>query len=165
VKCSTWIYLQRPLPVSFSELGSIFYTEFRYVYRSVLSSRVSKILRTLFVQNSTLRANEAGRNLFLKCRCLYFSPVIGFRYISLQCPAILCQHNWSPLDLVALFHSQNILVKSFTVFVTDFPENFWEKLQVEHQKVDFQNHNASHSFVRSQQVLLNIVIFHCFLIS
>ena len=26
-----------------------------------------------------------------------------------------------------LFHSQNVLAKSFTVFVTDFAEIFWEK--------------------------------------
>jgi len=41
-------------------LSSDMYTEFFY-------HAVSKIQRTLFVQNSTLRTNETGRNLPLKC--------------------------------------------------------------------------------------------------
>ena len=53
---------------SIGELSSTFCAAFRYVYRSFLSSRVSKIQRTLLVQNSTLRANETGRSLPLKCR-------------------------------------------------------------------------------------------------
>ena len=69
------------------------------------------------------------------------------------------------LALVPLFQSQNILVKSFTVFVTDVAEIFWEKIQVGLQKVDFQTHIASHSFVQSQQVLHNIRIVRCFVIS
>jgi len=51
------------------------------------------------------------------------------------------------------------------MFVTDFAELFWEKIQVLLQKVDFQNYIASHSFVRSQQVLHNILIVCCFVIS
>jgi len=31
------------------------------------------------------------------------------------------------LALVLLFHGHNVLVKSFTVFITDFAEIFWEK--------------------------------------
>jgi len=53
---------------SIGELSSTFYAEFRYVYRIFLSDEVSKIQRTLFVQNITLRTNETGRNLPLKCR-------------------------------------------------------------------------------------------------
>ena len=102
-------------------LNSDTYTEF------FLSDRVSKIQRTLFVQNGALRTNETGRNLPLKCRGVWFSPVIGFRYIPLQCSARICQHTWGPLALVPLFRSQNSLAKSFTVFVTDFAEIFWEK--------------------------------------
>ena len=55
------------------------------------------------------------------------------------------------LALVLLFHSHNVLVKSFTVSVTDVAKIFWEKVQVGLRKVDFQTHIASHSFVRSQQ--------------
>ena len=121
--------------------------------------------RGLFVQNSTLRTNETGRNLPLKCRGVWLSLVIGSRYIHLQCPAIVCEHTWGPLAMVLLYHSQNVLVKSFTVFVTDFAEIFWEKIQVGLQKVDFQNHIASHSFVRSQQALHNILIVPCLVIS
>ena len=44
---------------SIGELSSTFYAEFRYAYRIF----VSKIQRTLFVQNNTLRTNEADRNL------------------------------------------------------------------------------------------------------
>jgi len=40
-----------------------------------------------------------------------------------------------------------------------------KKFQVWFQKVDFQTHIASHSFVRSQQVLHNILIVCCFVIS
>jgi len=51
-----------------SELSSTFYAEFRYVYRIFLSGRVSKIQRTLFAQKCTLRSNETGTDLPLKCR-------------------------------------------------------------------------------------------------
>jgi len=53
---------------SIGELSSTFYAEFRYVYRMFLSGRVSKIQRTVFVQNGTLRTDETGRNLPLNCR-------------------------------------------------------------------------------------------------
>jgi len=150
---------------SISKLSSTFYAEFRYVYRIFLSSRVSKIQMNLNVRNSTLRALETGRNFPLKCRGLWLSPVFGFRYIPLHCPAAVCQHTWGPLALVPLFHSHNVLVKSFTVFVTDFAEIFWEKIQMWPQKVDFRTHIASHSVVRSQQDLHNILIGRCFVIS
>ena len=150
---------------SMGELSSTSYAEFRYVYRIFLSGRVSKIQRILFVQNSTLRTNETGRNLPKKCTDVWLSSVIGFRHTSLQCPAIVYQHIWDPLALVPLFHSQNVLVKSFTVFITDFADIFWEKIQVGLQKVDFQTHITFHSFVRSQHVLHNILIVRCFVIS
>ena len=89
---------------SIGELSSTFYAEFRYVYRIFLSGRVSKIQRTLFVQNSTLRTNETGRNLPLKCTGVWLSPVIGFKYIPLHCHAIACQHTLGPLALVPFFH-------------------------------------------------------------
>jgi hypothetical protein len=53
---------------SIDELSNTIYAEFRYVYRIVLSDRVSKIPRNLSVQNSTFRAHETGRNFPLKCR-------------------------------------------------------------------------------------------------
>ena len=77
---------------SVGERSSTFYAEFRYVYRIFLSGRVSKMQRTLFVQNSTLCTNETGRNLPLKYRGVWLLPVIGSRYIPPQCPAIVCQH-------------------------------------------------------------------------
>jgi len=40
--------------------------------------------------------------------------------------------------LVPFFHSPNVLVKYFTMFVTDFAEIFWEKIDVGLQKVDFR---------------------------
>ena len=132
---------------SIDELSSTFYAEFRYVYRIFCQARVSKIQRNLNVQNSTLRALETGRNFPLKCRCVWFSRVFGIRYVPLHCPAIVCRHTWGPLALVPLFLSQNVLVKSFTAFVTDFAEIFGGKIQVWSQKVDFQTHIASHSFV------------------
>jgi len=112
---------------SIDELSSTFYAEFRYVSRIFLSGRVSKIHRNLNVQNSTLCAYETGRNFPLKWRGIWLSPVFGVRYIPLQCPAIVCQHTWCPLALVPLFRSHNVLVKSFTMFDTDFAEFFWEK--------------------------------------
>ena len=81
------------------------------------------------MQNSTLYAYELGRNFPLKCRGVCLSPVFGVRYIPLQCPAIVCQHTRGPLALVPVFHSHNVFVKSFTMFVTDFPKVFWEKNQ------------------------------------
>jgi hypothetical protein len=45
---------------SIGELISTFYVELRYVNRSFLSGRVSKIQRNLNVQNSTLRAHETS---------------------------------------------------------------------------------------------------------
>jgi len=109
------------------EISSTIYAEFRHVYRIFLSGRFSKIQRTVFVQNSTWRTNETDSNLPLKCRGVWLSAVIGFRYIPLQFPTIVCQDTSGPLALVSLFHGQNILVKSFTVFVTDFAEILWEK--------------------------------------
>ena len=144
---------------------STFPAEFRYVHIIFLSGRFSKIQRNLNVQNSMLRAHETGRNFPLKCRGLWFQPVFGVRYIPLQCTAMVCQHTWGPLALILLFHGHNVLVESFTVFVTDFAEIFWEKIKVWVQKLDFQIHIASHCFVRSQQVLNIILIVCCFVIS
>jgi hypothetical protein len=110
------------------------------------------------VQNSTLHANETGRNVPPKCRGLSLLAVFGTRYIPLQHPAIVCQHTWSSLVSLPLFHS-HYLVKSFTMFVTDYAEIFLENIQVWLQKVGFQAHIASHSFVRSQHILHNIRIW------
>ena len=122
---------------STDELSITFYAEFRYICRIFLSGRVSKMQRSLNVQNSTLRAHETGRNVPLKCWGVWLSPVFGVRYIPLQCLATVCQHTWSPLALVPLFHSHNVLVKSLTVFVTDFAETFWKKIQAWLQEVNF----------------------------
>jgi len=51
------------------------------------------------------------------------------------------------------------------MFVADFAKIILEKIQVGLQKVNFQTHIASHSFVRSREVLHNILIVHCFVIS
>jgi len=150
---------------SIDELSSTFYAELRYVYRIYLSDIVSTIQRNLNVQNSTLCAHETGRNFPLKCRGVWLSPVCGIRYVYLQRPEIVCERAWGPLALLPLYHSHNVLVKSFTVFVTDFAEIFWENIQVWLQRVDFQTHVASHSIVRSQQVLHNNLIVCCFVIS
>ena len=107
-----------------------FYVEFRCVYRIFLSGRVTKIQRNLNVQNSTLCAHETGRNFPLKCWGIRLSPVFGVRYTPLHFPTIVCQHTWGPLALAPLFHSHNVLVKFFTVFITDFAKIFWEKIQV-----------------------------------
>ena len=122
---------------SIDELSTTFSAEFRYVYIILLSGRVSKVQRNLNVQNSTWRSHETGRNFPLKCWGVWLSPVFVLRYIPLQCPLIFCQYTWGPLALVPLFHSHNVLVKSFTVFITDFAEIFWEKIQLWLQKVGF----------------------------
>jgi hypothetical protein len=77
---------------SIDELSSNFYAEFRYVYRMLLSGRVTKIQMNLNVQNSTLRANETDRNLPIKYRGVSRSPVFVVRYIPLNSPAIVCDH-------------------------------------------------------------------------
>ena len=56
------------------------------------------------MQNSTLRTNETGRNLPLKCRGVWLSPVIYFWYIPLQFPAIVCQHTSLFCTLFLLRH-------------------------------------------------------------
>ena len=150
---------------SIDEPSSTCYVEFRCAYRNFLSGGVSKIKRNLNVQNSTLRAHETGRNFPLKCRGLWISSVFGVRYIPLQSVATVFQHTWGPLALAPLFHSHNILVKSFTVFVTDFAEIFWEKYSSVTPESGFSAHVTFHSFVRSQQVLHNIPIVRCFVIS
>jgi len=114
---------------SIVELRSRFYAEFRFVYRIFLSGRISKIQRNLNAQNSTLCAHETCRNFPIKCRGVWLSLLFGVRYSYLQWPAIVCQHTWGPLALVLFIHSHNVLAKSFTVFVTDFAEIFWEKIQ------------------------------------
>ena len=96
------------------EHSSTFYAEFRYANWIVLPRRVPKIQRAVFVQNGVLLANETGRNLPLKCRAVWLSLVFRVRYILLQCPATVCQHTWAPLASLPLFHSLNVLVKSFT---------------------------------------------------
>ena len=99
-------------------LNSDTYTEFFYL--AVFS-------RNLIVQNRTLCAHETGRIFPLQCRGVWLSPVFGFTYITLQYPARVWPHIWCPLALVSLFHSHNVLVKFFTLFVTDFSEIFWGK--------------------------------------
>jgi len=109
---------------SIDELSSTSYAEFRYVYKIFLSGRISKIQMNLNVQNSTLRAHETGRNFPLTCRGVWHLPLFGVRssnglptYLRATC-------------LGTAFHSHYILVKSFTMFFTDFAEIFWEKIQV-----------------------------------
>ena len=125
-----------------------------------ISGRVSKIKRAVFVQKSTLRTNETGRNVPLKFRGVWLSPVFGFRYSNRQCPVIVCQHTWSPLALAPLFCSQNI-GEIFHRIRHWLRLDFLEKNPSGLQNVDFQIHIASHSFVRSQQVLQNILIVCC----
>jgi len=142
--------------------NSDLYTEFLYQaeFQRYRGLYLCKII--LYVQI------KQGRNLPLKCRGFRLSPVIGFRYVPLQCPAIVCQHTWGPNALVPLFHRQKILVKSFTVLVTAFGRIFWGKKKWNRSgspKVNFQAHMASHSFIRSQYVLYNILIVRWFLIS
>ena len=81
--------------------------------------------RTLFVQNITFHSNETGTNLPLKCRGLWISPIIGFGYIHLHYPAIVCHHTWSQLALVPLTLRQGFfpLLKSYLqdrYFVTTY---------------------------------------------
>ena len=70
-----------------------------------------------------------------------------------------------PTCLGTAFSWPKCLGEIFHLFVTDFAEIFWEKIQAGLQKVDFQTHIASYSFLRSQQVLHNILIVRCFVIS
>jgi hypothetical protein len=78
---------------SIGELSSTFYAEFRYAYKIFLLGTVSKIQKNVNVQNSTLHANETGRNFSPKCIGILLSSVFGARYIPLQHPAIFCQHS------------------------------------------------------------------------
>jgi len=64
--------------------NSDMHTEFFY-------QTVSKIQRTVFMQNSTLRTNETDRTFPLKCTGVWLSPIIGFTYIPLQCQTTVCQ--------------------------------------------------------------------------
>jgi len=145
-------------------LNSDMYKYIGYVriYRILLSGRVSKIQSNLHVQNSTLRAHETGRNFPLKCRGVWLSPVFGVRYISLQCPSIICQHTWGPLaSSIAIMSWWNLSPCSSLTS----PRFSGEKIQVWLQRVDLLTHIASHSFERRQQVLHNILIVRCFVIS
>ena len=64
------------------------------------------------------------------------------------------------------FHSQNVLMKSFTVFVTDFAELFWEKKFTWYSKKwIFRLIKYPTDFVLCQQFLQNIIIVRCFVIS
>ena len=91
-----------------------------------LSRRVSEIQWNLNVQDTTLRAHETAGNFFLKCRGVLLSLVFGIRYIPLQCAAIVCNILEVHLPWYC-FHTHNVLVKSLTVFVTDFEEIFGER--------------------------------------
>ena len=150
---------------SIGELSSTFYAELRYVYRFFLSGRVSKIQRNLHVQNSTLRAHETGRNFPLKCWGVWLLPVFGIRYMPLQCPAVFCQHKWGLLALVPLFHSHNVLVKSFTVLSLTLPRFSGKKSKCDSRKWIFRLILHPVAGVQSQQVLHNILIVCCFVIS
>jgi hypothetical protein len=135
--------------------------QIQYIHRSFLSDKGSKIRKNLNVQNSILHANETGRNFVLKCRGLSLSPVFDVSYIPLKCPVIVCQQTWGSRALVPLFHSYNTSVKSFTVFVTDFTEILWEKIQVWPQQAEIQTRISSHSLVRFQKFLHNILTVRC----
>ena len=127
--------------------------------------KFSKIQRNLNVQTGTSGAHETGRNFPPKCTGVWLSPVFGVRYIHLQSPATVCQITRGPLALKPHFHSHNILMKYFTCSSPNSPRYSGKKIQVGLQKVYFQPHVASHSFVRSQQVLHNILTVRCFVTS
>ena len=115
---------------SIDELSSTFYAEFRYVCRIYLSDRFSEIQRNLYMQNSTLGAHATGRNFPLKCRCVWLfagisCPVHPSSVSSYSLPTYL-----RSTCLGTAFHSHNIWVKSFTVFITAFAKIFQEKIQV-----------------------------------
>jgi hypothetical protein len=136
-----------------------------YKYGFFLLGRVSKIQRNLHVQNCTLRAHETGRNFPPKCWGVRLSPVFGVRYVPLQSPAIFCQHKWGPLALVPLFLSHNVLVKPFTLLSLTLPRFSGKKSKWDSRKWIFRLILHPIAGVQSQQVLHNILIVSCFVIS
>ncbi|GBN17356.1 hypothetical protein AVEN_69372-1 [Araneus ventricosus] len=64
------------------------------------------------------------------------SLVMDLEIISDERPTVVSQHCRGPIPLVPFFHVGNVLIKTFTVLITDIPAVIREEIQVEVQKVD-----------------------------
>ena len=56
---------------------------------------------------------------YLKCEGCWLPSVLGIWNIPLHRPTIVSKHSCTPMSLVPLSQSRNVLVETFTLFVTD----------------------------------------------
>lgn len=84
----------------------------------------------------------------LKKKLSQLSWRLRFWNVSFLCTTVTSQHSWTPFTLMCFLHGWNILMKTFTILVTDFPEIFEEKVQMGTEKINFQLHVISWSLLK-----------------
>ena len=116
------------------------------------------------MQNSTLLAHETGRNFPLQCTGVWLSPVLasGTSLFSAQ------QQSANILEVHLPWYRFSIAIMSWWNLLrcsSLTSPRFSEKKSKWDSKEWIFTHITSESFVQSQQVLHNILIVHCFVIS
>ena len=72
-----------------------------------------------------------------------FAFVDFLRTVTFDGPTVIGHHMSVPSTLVMFFYCHEVLVESLPLFVTDGSKVFWEFVQVNEQKMDFDAHFAS----------------------
>ena len=130
-----------------------------------LSGRASTIQRSVFVQNATLRTDGTGRNWPLNCTGVWIS---GGKWLQVHPSSVSSNSLPTYLRSTCLgtaFPNPKYLGEIFHRSSLTSPRFSGKKFQVGLQKVNFQTHIASHSFVQSRKALHNILTVRCFVIS
>jgi hypothetical protein len=76
----------------------------------------------------------------------------------LQHPTVVFHHVHSSSTLVSLFHFPYVLVKFFTMFLTNTTEILWKVVYVRMQEVQLCTHVAAQVFKVLQQIMHNILV-------
>ena len=82
-----------------------------------------------------------------------FPGEFDLRTISLDAPTIVSHHMYIPSTLIPFLHNLQILVESFTLFITDSTEVFREVSKMAMQKMHLDAHVATERFVALQLCL------------
>jgi hypothetical protein len=91
-----------------------FYAKFKYVLSFSLSRKVFK-WHTVIIWRKRIFMYYINVLLhYLKGNCAWFSALCRLWNVSLEGPAVVCQHTEAPLALVPLFHVGNVLMKSLS---------------------------------------------------
>lgn len=70
-----------------------------------------------------------------------FSLVLVIFFTVQQHPAVVAHHFGTESALTPALHYNNVLLKPFTMLVTDVSEVFWEEIEVGVEEIKFQGHS------------------------